>query len=331
MLGFCLKSRVATRWSAVKLLLVGVVAALAGLALGPFAAQAGDVNPCAAGRPCVTELFVDQFSRLRARWTGDWDAYNVRWENPQLVRDADVGNAKTDGITVLQSAWNKTYRFSVQGCNRRFLQSSVCSPWGSAELALTKPAAPDGARLNGDVATWSRVDGLTFHVELRGKPISGGADVYVTHTSPPDKDISAPAGWRDRFAELRVCAKNPAGMSCSTVYVRASPVPRNTGPMMAPPTTPGNFKAARDGGLGTRITLSWSDSTNEEYYYLTAASAKTGQPLAFPLPAPAPKLGAGSTTFVITGDAAAVAGGLKFQLQACNSGGCSPAAVTTVD
>lgn len=84
------------------------------------------------------------------------------------------------------------------------------------------------------------------------------------------------------------------------------------------------------GRSGARILLSWSDTSNEEYYYLTAFSAQTGQPVSFPLSAPAPKLGANSTVFIDSGQITALVGGVEFHLQACNAGGCSAPAKVVV-
>ena len=309
----------------------GAMVAAAGLlaTVSTHKAAAGDVNPCAADRPCITELFISPNSVLSARWFGSWDAYNIRWENPALVRDADVGDAHTDGITVLESAWNRTYRFSVQGCNRRFLAPSVCTSFAASEIALKAPAAPQNVRLSGDTVTFDRLDSLAFHAELRGIQSADGTDVYITHRAADTaRSIALPAGWRDRFSAVKICARNPAGASCTDVPTRIIAAPQPAPKLPPAPATPANFKGERDGGFGTRILLTWSDSSSEEYYYLTAFSVQGEVPQQ--LDAPAPKLGANSTVFVVTGDRAALVGGIEFHLQACNAGGCSAPAKVVV-
>ena len=313
---------------------------VAGL-LAPFSspaapAAAGGVNLCADGRPCVTELFIDGYSRLQAKWTGNWDHYNVRWENPGLVRDADL-DGKSDSITVLESAWNRNYHFAVQGCNYTGifgLGGSKCTAWASADIHLGAPSTPDNARLDGNEARWGATDPQTFWVRVRGVQKSDGKEVFVDTRAPSAKRMGLPDGWRDRFKTLKLCAANPGGQNCTVIYNLASPATSpnpNAKQLPAKPAAPASFTATRDGGFGSRIILGWRDVADEEYYYLTAFSAQTKQPLGFPLPAPAPKLGANSTTFIITGDAAAVVGGLEFHLQACNAGGCSSAVIATID
>lgn len=120
---------------------------------------------------------------------------------------------------------------------------------------------------------------------------------------------------------------------CLTMPAATTQAP---GPLPSAPATPQNFKGAHDSIYGNTIVLNWSDTSNEDYYYLTAFSALTGEQLGFPLPAPAPRLAANSTTVTIGGDAAAVVGGLTFHLQACIAGdsqkvgGCSAPAIVTV-
>jgi hypothetical protein len=92
------------------------------------------------------------------------------------------------------------------------------------------------------------------------------------------------------------------------------------GPAAAAPAAPSGFAGQRD-ALGVNIILHWDLVTSADYYFLTASSHRGGTPLA--LTAPAPRLGGGTTSFMVDGTAAQVQGGADFALQACNAAGCS--------
>lgn len=121
--------------------LAGALLMLAALIAGSGARHASADSPalCPDGRPCITELYLSG-TALFARWTGDWDAYNIRWENPGLVLAHDVGGAKTHTLRNLERG--RTYRLSVQGCKRKFLAPSECSPWSARELTIDALRAP---------------------------------------------------------------------------------------------------------------------------------------------------------------------------------------------
>jgi Fibronectin type III domain len=92
---------------------------------------------------------------------------------------------------------------------------------------------------------------------------------------------------------------------------------------VAPPQTPANFRGERD-TIRTRILLNWGDVSGETYYALSATS-HVGQVPQRLAETPA-MVGANSTTFIVDGavsNAVTVAGGVDFELRACNPNGCS--------
>jgi hypothetical protein len=305
--------------------LLGVVGLVAMAGSGTAAAE-NDVNLCPADRPCITELYVKTNGVLFARWSGNSERYNIEVTAPgALTKTYDV-EREFYGWTLPQEAWGHTYRVSIQGCDSGGLfQRSDCTEWAAREIFLDAPSAPTNVRLNGNTVTWDRLDSLTFHAQLRGTRKSDGEHVYIDHRDEKARSIELPAGWRDQYSAIRICASNPGGRRCTEISVAtpASQLPKA-------PATPANFKGERQNGFGTRIFLSWSDTSNEEYYYLTAVSAQTGEIIVFPLSTPAPKLGANSTAFIESGQITAVVGGVEFRLQACNAGGCSAPAKVVV-
>lgn len=123
-------------------------AAFSGISAGTAAAS--PAQACSVDEPCLYPLWYSAASRqIHASWSGDWDAYNIRWtihrgRQVQSLPQVDVGGRKTASIGVSHADRGHTYRLSVQGCNRRFLARSVCSPWTSATIVpVPLPYGPD--------------------------------------------------------------------------------------------------------------------------------------------------------------------------------------------
>lgn len=87
---------------------------------------------CASDRPCITQDY-QQGRALVFGWTGGWDAYNVRWSRPGRGETQSETRGRTFRIRNVHAGVR--YRFKVQGCTKRFLASSRCSPW--AEISVT--------------------------------------------------------------------------------------------------------------------------------------------------------------------------------------------------
>jgi hypothetical protein len=130
-------------------LLAGIVLVIAGLlaVVGVRQAAASDPVLCAAGRPCIDQLAVNN-GVVTAHWKGDWDAYNVIWERivdfraQRLAPQFDVGGAHSHSFRVAEADQFTTIRVSVQGCDRT-LFGSDCSPWTSREIVPALPYGPD--------------------------------------------------------------------------------------------------------------------------------------------------------------------------------------------
>jgi len=325
--------------TAALLVLAGVLATLAVLYPGRGSAWADEPHLCPADRPCITELYVGPDSIIHARWSGDWDAYNIRWENPDLVKAEDVGDAKTTGITVLETAWNRTYRFSVQGCNRNVLAPSDCTPFASQEITLHVPEAPRNARLSGDAIVWDGLDPQTFFVELQGAPPGGGPGAYIDHNGRlPVQRMDLPPDWRVRFGAVRICAMNTGGKGCSDWFPSAAPPPpppprdpcnpacrippaeQPTAPGLAAPTnfsgtlTPDRLRTvlgwtAPAGAAPTGYELRGSNADSGLFFTKTLAAGATGY---------TDEIGPNQT------------GAFIYELKACTAAGCSAAVTVTV-
>ena len=208
-----------------------------GLGVRPVAA--GGVNVCPADSPCISELSITKDGDLFARWTGSYDAFNIRWLNPDVVDNEDVG---TNHTSLLRSPdWHRTYQFAVEGCTRHFLSSSTCTPRVTQNIALHAPAAPTNVRvINGEQLTWSINDQLTLGVRvfLRYSPSCGliDGDDFADVRSPSTTSVSI----RDSGCEpinveaAKVCAVNPAVLPgqgvCSDYVAVASAYQDPTGP-----------------------------------------------------------------------------------------------------
>ena len=90
-------------------------------------AIAGGTRGCAEDRPCfryarqVGNTVEFEFDVVKG-----WDVYNVRY--PVDGGEKQVEN-RSGRFTFKNVKPNRIYRLSVQGCNKRALQSSRCSPW----------------------------------------------------------------------------------------------------------------------------------------------------------------------------------------------------------
>lgn len=208
--GFGVRGRVAGA-------VVGLVA-LAGL--GGTVTPA-DAQACPADRPCISQLDPTDDGNLYARWNSrtKYDAYNIIWDRKvgdsyQRVAFVDVG---TDRSATLENPnWTRTYKFSVQGCNRNFLASSDCSPWATREIALRAPKAPTNVRvINGERVTWESNDDMTqgFRVFARYKDACRKIDFdpFSRFRNADTRSVSIRESGCDPIdiEGVRVCAINP--------------------------------------------------------------------------------------------------------------------------
>jgi len=93
----------------------------------------GDVRSCPADRPCFTESYQSGNKIIfRFDGIGGWDFYNVRY-NVRGGGEKQVEN-HSGSFTFNNVQPNRVYTISVQGCNSRFLRSSVCSPWAEENV-----------------------------------------------------------------------------------------------------------------------------------------------------------------------------------------------------
>lgn len=86
---------------------------------------------CPADRPCITELYR-QGSTLVIGWDGheNFTHYNLRWGRPGVaVTQREVAGGSRGGFRINNIQEGARYTVSVQGCNRRPLGRSSCTPW----------------------------------------------------------------------------------------------------------------------------------------------------------------------------------------------------------
>jgi hypothetical protein len=196
-----------------------VAGLLAGV--GTQRAAAETLILCAAGRPCITELSASSTYNLTARWSGNWDAYNIRWERfsprrrPSLILAVDVGGAHLSTLTVPRGYEFDTYRFSVQGCNRRVLGSSECSPWSKRRSSRRSRMArtPDRVRLAGGLR--GRQDLRASRSRDEAASDNAQAATATCPAAPPARTGSSGGGPR-------------GDVVCVTPAVRTQPSPRTT-------------------------------------------------------------------------------------------------------
>jgi hypothetical protein len=102
---------------------------LIGAFLAPNLAKAdNDVNACGADRPCMS-AYQQKHNVVFENHNQGWDVYNVRYKN--TTGGYTQKESPDGGFTVTGVGKQRTVQISVQGCNKRLLQSSVCSPWSA--------------------------------------------------------------------------------------------------------------------------------------------------------------------------------------------------------
>lgn len=110
-----------------------------GVAVAGFgsAALATPAQGCAYDRPCITDIYETKSGGVTVEWKGQgsYSVYNVRWSRPgKEAVQVERGGGSGGSFHVKNAHSKTTYRFAVQGCNKRPLQSSKCSPWESTQL-----------------------------------------------------------------------------------------------------------------------------------------------------------------------------------------------------
>jgi hypothetical protein len=203
-----------------------------------------------------------------------------------LARPTNLTAAGLDGTSILVT-WRDT-NDAEEGYRLAYRAGSV----GAADPAATYVDAPavDGRNGNGFFTVRGLGPGTTYCFRVMAFHNGGATGVY--HYS--------------LFSEP-VCAATVAP-------------PKTT---VGQPATPANFRGERD-TIRTRIVLQWDDVSGETYFALSAAS-HVGQVPQRLAETPA-MVGANSTTFIVDGavsNAVTVAGGVDFELRACNPNGCS--------
>lgn len=109
--------------------------ALCGLAacVLPLAASwASPTNQCPDDRPCFNGA-RQRGDTVRFQFDGvvGWDYYNLRYRKDG--GDKQVEN-RSGHYTFTNVRPNRVYTLSVQGCDKRALQRSRCSPWVSESV-----------------------------------------------------------------------------------------------------------------------------------------------------------------------------------------------------
>jgi hypothetical protein len=91
---------------------------------------------CAYDSPCISDLFISTSNQLVARIDGsEWDVINVRWSRPGREGNQTEHPGRNAEVVVFNSTTpGVTYTVSAQGCRKRPLQSSRCSPWDSRSI-----------------------------------------------------------------------------------------------------------------------------------------------------------------------------------------------------
>lgn len=193
-----------------------------------------------------------------------------------------------------------TYTYSVRACN-----GSGCSSYSagaSATPPVAVPAAPTG--LNGTASNtsialgWNAVSGATYY-SLQRSP-TGAAFPVNSITSPSYTDSGLAQGTSYTYT-LRAC--NGSGCSASAASVTVATPAATTIP--AAPATLSATQAA------STIRLSWSAASNATVYKLRRTNGAAVTALA----------DASGTS--ATDSSVAVDTDYTYQVQACNSAGCS--------
>jgi hypothetical protein len=111
----------------------------AGALVSSEAALATPSSGCAYDRPCFTDAYYTKSRNIYLTWkaTESFSHYNVIWSRPgKAPRQIEVSGGRTGQFRLGNINAYTTYRFSVQGCNTRFLASSKCSPWEPAQVRV---------------------------------------------------------------------------------------------------------------------------------------------------------------------------------------------------
>lgn len=108
-----------------------------GAAAADRAALASTPSGCAYDRPCVTQVYKSQAGGIFLKWsaTENFSAYNVRWSRPgRGDTQVEVSGGDSGSFHLKNAHAGTTYRFAIQGCSKRPLESSRCSPWENAQF-----------------------------------------------------------------------------------------------------------------------------------------------------------------------------------------------------
>lgn len=93
-----------------------------------------DSRGCAYDRPCFTDIARSTVGGIIVEWNGqdNYSHYNLRWSRPgKESAQIEVSGGTAGNFHLKNAHTGTTYTFSVQGCHKRFAQSSRCSPWES--------------------------------------------------------------------------------------------------------------------------------------------------------------------------------------------------------
>lgn len=91
---------------------------------------------CAVDTPCITDLYTSTTTALVVGVNGgQWDVINVRWSRPGRQGE-QISHGGRNGLIEVLSGTTRGVRYtvSVQGCNKRVLQSSSCTDWTSMSV-----------------------------------------------------------------------------------------------------------------------------------------------------------------------------------------------------
>ncbi len=177
-------------------------------ALTAWDSSAGDVRQCPVDRPCFNGAY-QECRTVQFEFTGvqGWDYYNVRY------RTASGGVAQVENETgrfsITNARPNSTYTISVQGCDRRFLASSKCSPWVEESVSTVGDFGPDTCRAGFVWREASPSDHVCVRPEVRAQVAADNAQA-ASRRQPgggpwgPNTCMS-PYVWREAFPGDGVC------------------------------------------------------------------------------------------------------------------------------
>ena len=96
-----------------------------------------DAQGCAFDRPCITRLYTAKSNALMAEVTAvNHDVINTRWSRSGRSggNTGYAGNGHRTVKILSGTTAGVTYTVGVQGCNKRLLQSSICSGWDHSTI-----------------------------------------------------------------------------------------------------------------------------------------------------------------------------------------------------